>query len=84
MSTLNIIRGTSSSPREISYQVIVTDEDLPQEKEYRFAVVFPDGTSADERLSKIQSEAKRYLARWKSIIEVQYDDDDSVISTQVI
>ena len=84
MSTLNIVRGTSSSPREISYQVIVTDDDLPQEKEYRFAVVFPIGISADNRLSKIQSEAKRYIARWKSTIEVKFDDDDSVISTQTI
>jgi len=84
LSTLNIVRGTSSSPREISYQVIVTDDDLPQEKEYRFAVVFPIGISADNRLSKIQSEAKRYIARWKSTIEVKFDDDDSVISTQTI
>jgi len=84
MSQLKIIKGTSTDPTEISYQVIVTDENLSQEKEYRFAVVFPIGTPSDERLSTIQSEGKRYIDKWKSASEVIYDDDDVVLSTQTI
>lgn len=84
MATLDIIKGTSTDPKIISYQVLVKDDALPEGKDYRFAVEFDLTASADERLQKISEEGKRYINIWKTRAEVIYPDDDIVVSTQII
>jgi len=84
MATLDIRKGTSTNIEELSYQVFVTDEGLPVEKSYSFALVFDVGTPQDERLQKIQSEAKRYIKKWKDYLAQKENNDDPLISTQTV